>query len=239
MYVFMMVMNYLANALPLNGISTGAVSFKYPNLFQPSGLTFSIWGLIYALLLAYLIFQFVQFSNIQQLDTKHLYIKINIIFGLTSLINGLWLLAWHYDQMIGSTLLMLVLLALLIYLAKIATSATPLTRTTFSVYLGWVTVATIANITITLVKLGVPSFNSLAITLTVITLIVGVLIAYLWITKEKDYVFGFVLIWAYLGIFIRHMNKENLNQSYPILYYTTLLSILVLTTISLMTLLKS
>ncbi|MFA5764936.1 MAG: hypothetical protein WC929_02135, partial [Bacilli bacterium] len=53
MYIFMIVMNIFANALPLNGIATGAVSFKYPNLFQPAGITFSIWGLIYILLLIF------------------------------------------------------------------------------------------------------------------------------------------------------------------------------------------
>ena len=38
-----LVVNYLANALPIGGNTTGALSDLYPNLFTPAGLTFSIW----------------------------------------------------------------------------------------------------------------------------------------------------------------------------------------------------
>jgi hypothetical protein len=53
----MIVMNYLANALPLNGRTTGELSSAYPNLFTPAGVTFSIWGVIYLLLAGYCIVQ--------------------------------------------------------------------------------------------------------------------------------------------------------------------------------------
>ena len=56
-FVAMVVVNALANILPINGIGTGAVSDSYPNLFAPAGLTFSIWGLIYALLAAHTLYQ--------------------------------------------------------------------------------------------------------------------------------------------------------------------------------------
>jgi len=59
-FVVMIVFNALANTLPLNGQSTGDVSFKYPNLFQPSGITFAIWGVIYLLLGASVIYQLFQ-----------------------------------------------------------------------------------------------------------------------------------------------------------------------------------
>lgn len=41
-FLAMVVVNALANILPINGIDTGAVSDSYPNLFAPTGLTFSI-----------------------------------------------------------------------------------------------------------------------------------------------------------------------------------------------------
>jgi hypothetical protein len=58
LFAGMIVMNYLANALPLNGKTTGELSDAFPNLFVPAGLTFSIWGIIYLLLLGYCIIQF-------------------------------------------------------------------------------------------------------------------------------------------------------------------------------------
>ena len=39
-FAAMIVMNYLANALPLNGKTTGELSDAYPNLFVPAGVTF-------------------------------------------------------------------------------------------------------------------------------------------------------------------------------------------------------
>ena len=49
-FLVMVGVNALANILPINGISTGAISDSYPNLFAPAGFTFAIWGVIYLLL---------------------------------------------------------------------------------------------------------------------------------------------------------------------------------------------
>lgn len=228
MYIFMIVMNTLANSLPLNGITTGAVSFKYPNLFQPAGITFSIWGLIYILLLVYLVYQFINFKNLQDNDTKQLSIRINLLFALTSLLNGLWLLSWHYDKMILSTVIMVGLLVALIFLVKISAATTLINRAPFSVYLGWITIATIANVAIMLVQAGVPSFDSNAISLTVGILLIGFGISVLWIVREKDFIFGFVIIWAYLGILIRHLKQENLSGLYSSIYITVIICLIFL-----------
>ena len=42
-FIAVLVVNYLANALPIGGLSTGALSDLYPNLFVPAGLTFDAW----------------------------------------------------------------------------------------------------------------------------------------------------------------------------------------------------
>ncbi len=55
-FLMMLAVNALANSLPLNGLSTGAVANFYPNLFTPTAITFSIWGLIYLLLSAFIWF---------------------------------------------------------------------------------------------------------------------------------------------------------------------------------------
>ena len=47
--------NYLANALPIGGVTTGEVSDLLDNLFTPTGFTFSIWGIIYLSLFIFLI----------------------------------------------------------------------------------------------------------------------------------------------------------------------------------------
>ena len=49
-----LIMNYLANSLPLNGVTTGEISDKYNSLITPAGAAFSIWGIIYLALIAWL-----------------------------------------------------------------------------------------------------------------------------------------------------------------------------------------
>lgn len=232
MYVFMIVLNTMANTLPINGITTGDVSFKYPNLFQPTGLTFSIWGLIYLLLLAYVIYQFTTIGKPMSDGLRLLFFRVNLLFAVSSLLNGLWLLAWHFDRIALSTILMIGLLITLALIAKITPTLGPLTRTAFSVYFGWITIATIANITILLVKLGVPSFSRSSIIITSIILIVGLIIASAWIYLERDVAYGLVILWAYAGIVIRHMGSSELVRSYPLIYATALGSILILSIVN-------
>ncbi len=43
-----LVVNGLANALPLNGQNTGQISDRFNVYFVPAGYVFSIWGLIRA-----------------------------------------------------------------------------------------------------------------------------------------------------------------------------------------------
>ena len=51
------VINGLANALPINGLNTGQISDRFQVYFVPASYVFSIWGLIYLGLIAFAIFQ--------------------------------------------------------------------------------------------------------------------------------------------------------------------------------------
>ncbi|ULE33686.1 hypothetical protein [Mycobacterium sp. IDR2000157661] len=59
-HLSMVIVNILANTLPINGVRTGDVSDAYPNLLAPAGYAFSIWSLIYLLLGLHVLFQFGQ-----------------------------------------------------------------------------------------------------------------------------------------------------------------------------------
>ncbi len=217
MFILMIIVNGMANTLPLNGITTGDVSYKYPNLFQPSGITFSIWGIIYLLLLVYLVIQGFEIRTIQSEATSWLVIRLNWLFVATSLFNMAWLVAWHYDRMVVSTIIMIMLLVTLIVLVQSIPTGLGLVRSIFSVYLAWIVVATIANVTILLVKLGVPHEGQPAATITAIILLIGLTISLVWMIRESDLVFGLVVFWAYGGILLRHLRQEHLNHPYPVI----------------------
>lgn len=113
-FIAVLVVNYLANALPIGGMDTGALSDLYPNLFVPVGLTFSIWGLIYTMLGVFVVWQIV---DVYKKQSKNITQKIGIWFLLSCLANISWIFAWQYQQVLLSVGIMLLFLAILIVLS--------------------------------------------------------------------------------------------------------------------------
>jgi hypothetical protein len=220
MFIGVLILNTLANTLPINNQTTGSVSFQYPNLFQPSGMTFSIWGIIYLSLGAWMVYQVFQWQMPMTEDSKHIILILHA-FSLSSLFNMLWLLSWHYHKIGLSTIIMIFLLITLIIGFLLSRNDMWLIKGSLSLYLGWISVATIANVTIWLVSKGVSHNNHLAVILTVVMLIIGLILGLIMIFYRKDMVFGLVFVWAYFGIMMRHLKLENLSTSYPILIWTS------------------
>ena len=135
LFAGVIAVNGAANALPINGLTTGAVSDLYPNLFTPAGFAFSIWGLIYSGLLAFLI------RTLTTSDTE-LVDKLFPWFAMNSLANMAWIFAWHHLQVVTSLVLMLVLLVSLIYMTAELRSSSKSSKevrffnAVFEVYLG-------------------------------------------------------------------------------------------------------
>ncbi len=220
-YVAMVTVNYLANALPIGGVTTGQASDAYANLFTPAGVTFSIWGLIYLLLAAYVVFQFGVFGKKKRKLDEGQLAKINGLFLATSLTNISWIFAWHYGLIALSVLLMLVLLVSLIKIAdllgKMAFSKIEAicVRLPFSIYFGWITVATIANITVFLVSLKWDGFGLPEQLWTVAILLVGAGIGIWRMLKDRNVPYGLVVVWAYLGILLKHVSDAGHAGRYP------------------------
>ena len=224
-YVAMVTVNFLANSLPINNRTTGQISNDYQNLFAPAGLTFSIWGLIYLLLGAYVVYQFVKKDQ----KSEELLNKINPLFLATSLANITWIFAWHYDFIGLSVLIMLTLLVLLIRIGDILRPEKLIFRDKlvigqpFSIYFGWITVATIANITVFLVTTGWNGFGIADYVWTIIILMVGAIIGILRMRKDNNTVYGLVIVWAYLGILIKHISSGGYNGQYQLIIITIIL----------------
>jgi len=220
-----LVMNFLANGLPLNNRSTGAISDAYPNLFTPAGPAFSIWGLIYLLLGGYVIYQFAKKDQ----KTEDLLNKINPLFIATSLANISWIFSWHYDFIALSVLIMATLLILLIKIADILRAGrfTSFQKlfiwAPFSVYFGWITVASIANITVFLVSLSWNRFGIADFVWVSIILLVGAIIGILRMRKDKNTAYGVVLVWAYLWILFKHMSAGGFDGQYPSIIATVII----------------
>jgi hypothetical protein len=211
----MIVMNYLANALPLNNKTTGQLSDTYPNLFVPAGITFSIWGVIYLLLAVYVVVQFTG-SDQALLD------RTGWPFAITCLLNALWIVFWHYERLPLSLLVMVALLVTLIYLNLLVSDLPPgIMKASFGIYLGWICIATIANVTTLLVRYNWSGFGISEETWAIVMICAGAIITALSIFKFRNPFIGLSVIWAFAGIIIKR------QHDYKTIVFASVLAILI------------
>lgn len=206
------VVNALSSILPINGKDPGELSDQYPNLFVPSGLTFSVWGVIYILLGIYAIYSLV--VSFRRSEGQEAFMgKIGILFLLSSLFNIGWIFFWHYGFVWVSLLMMLALFATLltIYLrlgigkSQASAAERGMVHIAFSVYLGWITIATIANTTALLVDLGWNGFGLSEQFWAVLVIAVGIIIALGVLFTRNDIYYSLVVDWAILGILLKRL----------------------------------
>lgn len=205
------VVNGLANALPLNGQGTGEISDGFDVYFVPAGYVFSIWGLIYLGLLAYSIYQVLpsQRENPRLRRTGWLYV-------LSCAANVAWLFLWHYEVFTFTVLAMGILLLSLIaiYLlldtgrSQVSAAETWLVRVPFSIYLGWITVATIANVTALLAYWDWGAWGISPEAWTLIMLAIATVVGGVMSFTRGDIAYALVLIWAFSGIAIKHSDTS-------------------------------
>lgn len=221
-YLAMVITNYLANALPLNGRRTGDISDAYPSLFTPAGITFSIWGVIYLLLGAHVLYQLGLFRDRPETpEEAALLNRVGILFAVSSIANTAWVFAWHFDLIPLSAVLIvtiLVCLALIVTTlrgADLGTRRRWLVGVPFSVYFGWTTVAVVANITVLLVSWKWDGFGLSESTWAATMVLVAMGIGTFTMTRNSDIAYGLVLIWAYVGILLRQTSATGFDGRYP------------------------
>jgi hypothetical protein len=241
LFLGVIAVNALANILPINGYNTGQISAFYPNAFVPAGFTFSIWGVIYLLLLSYTIgFTYYTLKQEQNPKAFALIERINIYFLLTCVFNMSWIVAWHYLQIELSLVIMLLFLITLIQLfLKSNTIARDLTltqrfilQTPFIVYLGWISVATIANTTALLVAYKWTALCIAPVYWSASMILIALLLAVWMLLKFKAVPFALVVTWALWGI------KASQGSVYPLIQSITSVSVACLFIMIAITLIK-
>jgi len=221
LFLAVIAVNALANALPINGVNTGQLSDEIPNLFVPAGLTFSIWGLIYLLLAGYCGAILIQ--AFRKGGTKAWEPADGAILSLNFAANIAWILAWHHRLVGLAMVLMLVIFGTLVWLeernaarlragAFAAGSSSPLARflltTPINVYLGWICVATIANATALFVTAGWGGFGLDPRAWTVFVIAAGLSVGLLFIFLRGAVAAPLVIVWALAGIAIKRIGAD-------------------------------
>ncbi len=207
--------NYLSNTGIFNGNTMASVSGSYQNLFTPAGYAFSIWGLIYISLTAFIIHQ--SKGLFSSADTPPVVKRIGWAFVFSCAMNCLWVVAWLYDYTGFSVVIMILLLASLLFIVKVTRmelDVIPLKTIAlewwpFSIYLGWICVALIANVSAFLTKIGWDAAWGSQTTWTLIMMGVAVAIYLLLIWKRNMREAAGAGIWALIavGVANHHQNK--------------------------------
>jgi len=184
----------------LNNKTTGELSDSFPNLFVPAGITFSIWGVIYLLLIVYCVLQFTG-------SGKEAISDIGWLFSISCILNAIWILFWHYGKLPLSLVIMVGLLVTLILInISIRELQSGIIKATFGVYLGWICIATIANATALFVSIKWTGFNIPQETWTIIMIFIGALLIGLTVYRLKNPFIGLAVVWAFIGIAIKRQD---------------------------------
>ena len=207
--LYALIMNGLSNTGTLGDKSVGEISNKYETLIAPAGYAFSIWGLIYFLLILFVAHQWYQWLKHKQ-DAE--LTQTGIWFALGNIANGTWIVAWLSESIGTSLLLMAVLLVSLIVLTielRLELWDAPKRIIAFvwwpiTIYLGWIIIASVANVAAFLVDKGWEGGFLSAKNWTIVMIFAATVIYLLLIYYRNLREAALVGIWALVAISIKH-----------------------------------
>jgi len=218
--LIVVIVNGLANWLPLNDQTTAEVITRDPIPFLPESWVFTIWGLIYVLLGVFVIYGLLPGGR---RNTRLQ--RISPLFLVANIANITWLFLWHWERFAASMIAMVVLLVslLAIYIGlrirnPIRRTATGdptriqrlITWTPFSVYLGWISVAALANLMVWLERSGWDGGPFSYTVWAAIFIAGGALIAAVFAVVAHDILIPLVFGWAFIGIAQRQWGESAL-----------------------------
>ncbi len=215
-FAAVIVVNSLAGGTTLlGGRNTADVSAAYPTLITPAGFTFSIWGVIYALLAAFIVFQLLPSHRQDRFNRQ-----VGYFFILSSLFNIIWLFLWQYEYIATSVpLIFALLVTLIIVYLRLDVGRSAATRgervcvhLPFSVYLGWITIASIADVSSGLVSVNWTGFGLSPSTWAQLVVLVALVITLLVIGTRRDPAFGLVVVWALIGITANQLASPDVTM---------------------------
>ncbi len=202
-FITTLTINGLANTSVLGGKTTAQISNQYPTLITPAGYVFAIWGIIYAFLAVFVFYQALPRNR-----SKEFQKQISTLFILSSVFNVIWIFLWGYNYVAASVIPIVVLLACLaaIYI-RLKIGKSNITRREkvclhlpLSIYFAWITVATAADVAAALSAAGWVKWTSADAVWGIFAAAIILAVAIMIVTARKDFAYGLVVIWAFVGI---------------------------------------
>ena len=212
----------------INGLSQKAISDMYVTLITPGPSTFSIWGIIYTLLIISIIAMIIKKNDPYY---QNVIDRISPLFWISCLLNMAWIVSFSYVLLEISLifiLLFVIMLALICRQLLQIQERNVLLPLTFGLYTGWLFIASVVNTAAVLVKLNWNGFGISFEILAIITLVISVILIFLVNTKLKNAVFPLPVAWAFFGIREFLASPNGFNGEYGLLQIVALVGMAVL-----------
>lgn len=214
--LLVLLINGLSQAQRWNDTTIGELSGKYENLFTPASYAFAIWGLIFLMLIGYSLFQ-IKRAFFSQKETPSI-TETGWWFAIANVLNAAWVVAFTYEYILLSVLIMLGILGSLLQIIRKTNmerwdapiEVIALVWWPICIYSGWISVATIANVSVYLVSEGLSGNELTQIIWTMVMIAIAVVIHILMVWLRNMREFAAVAIWAFIAIYIRH--KDGLES---------------------------
>ncbi len=213
----------------INGLSQKQISEMYVTLITPSPSTFSIWSVIYLLLMISVITMIVKKDDSYYQSAIE---EITVLFRISCILNVVWIVTFSLLQIELSVIFILgfviVLSLICLKLKKIQVGRHFLLPLTFGLYTGWLFIATVVNIAAALVKLKWGGFGINDEIWAITILIIAVILAFVVLQKNRNAAFPLPLAWAYFGIYKFLEAPEGFNKQFFFLEIIALVGMVVL-----------
>jgi hypothetical protein len=224
-----LVINTLGAVGVINGLNQKQISDMYSTLITPSPSTFSIWSLIYSLMLISIIVMIIKKDDAYYNSAVD---KITVLFWISCIFNVAWIVSFSFIQVELSVLFILCFLVTLslicMQLIKIQDKKRWLLPLTFGLYTGWLFIATVVNIAAALVKLKWDGFGISSEIWAIIILAVAVFLVIVVLSKLRNAAFPLPIAWAFFGIYQFLGAAAGSDGNYTMLKIVALIGMVVL-----------
>ncbi|MFC7357777.1 tryptophan-rich sensory protein [Jejudonia soesokkakensis] len=214
-FIVTIYFNYASSAGVFNDTTQADMSAQYETLFTPAGYAFSIWGLIYLLLLGFVIYQ--SRSLFVKVRDDQFVTRTGWWFVLSCITNSLWCYLFVSDYILVSTFVIFCMLFCLLQIVvrnRMELDDEPISVILFLwwpfvIYSGWLTVACIANVSVYFTKIGWDRFgiseNIWTISMILVAMVLNLIIT--WKRNMRE--FALVGVWALVAIAVANWETHS------------------------------
>lgn len=199
----------------------GQVSDRYPTYVVPAGYAFSIWSLIFALSIAYAVWQMLPAQRENPLLRRVGWLTAAAFAGST-LWQFVFPAGWYGVSVV---LIVITLVSLATAVGRMTGWRTPFTGAerwlvwiACGIYLGWITVATVANSAQALLAAGVVDLGLGAETWGMVMLAAAGVIASAVTLATRNPGYPLAVIWALIAAFVARRSPPVVTQSDGVAY---------------------